>query len=331
MNPLKTQTDPESVSSPFLFSTYTSILHQILNLPSPHSYPCLPQLRSQTSILFSSFQSLIHPTRRQTFSLSLIEKIDGCSPALRQIWRLSITPKLQINQSTQTTQTSQNPSNLPIRPNNSSPSQQLFEFISSFPAQIFIYSGNLTFDLQPLNSSSVSWDIFQQNNLKYFPVSPYEIDSNDFRISLQIEYCDLDFRPKITEQDLGLRPRLVSFDMDETRDNFGLKCLQETYQKQDSPAKKKISKQQALISCESFYQENEIGFSLLSSTLPDDLESEADDLGQNLFDLSPKVALDSEDCEVSLYVQKSVEAAQFRVFEDLTSPQALVREWLESR
>lgn len=332
MNPLKTQKDPESVSSSFLFSTYTSFLHQLLNLPQPAPNPS--SAHPQASILLSSLQSLIHPTRREVFSFSLIEKIDCCSPTLRQIWRLSITPSSQISEPTQLFKNSLNPSNPSNSTNptiNSSLSQQLFQFVSSFPSQFFIYSHNLTLDLHPLNSSSVSWEIFQRNNLKYFPIAPYEINSENFQISLQIEYCDLDFRPKITEQNLGLRPRLVSFDMDETRDNFGLKYLEDTYEKQDSIERKKILKQQALISCERFYQENEIGFSLLSSTLPDDLESEADDPGQDLFEFSNLVVLDDEDCEVSLYVQNCVKAAQFKVFGELTSPEALLREWLESK
>lgn len=247
----------------------------------------------------SYLRQISKSTARETFSLILSEKIEGCYPLLKQIWKISLTPDCKH-----------------------------FSHPGNFPSQMLIIQSYLKSEHIYIEANSgptlvPTWD----NRLSYssihvHPTTPFSIGHNGKCLTIQIEYQVSDLKPRIFEQNLGSRPRLVSFDSGEDLKDFQLKT-------EKSPGRKSLSKQLSLINSESFYEENEIGFSLIHSTLADYQDSEDElQVGQDIFDLDLKTFQpQAEDSQIPLYIQNCGKMSQLKLFSSFQNPSELVKNW----
>jgi hypothetical protein len=302
----------DTVSKVRLNFIYSSILQEILSCSSEQLDENFLKTCSDP-MLIKNIKKITESPRRESFSLKLVENIEGCRPILRQIWKVSLHPMPKTSNSIITAK---------------EVLKKILNFTSSLPSQFFIYSGSVSIDLIRESNVLNHWEADQRPQVKLFPDSAFKIESFRYFVLFQVEFCDLDFKPKIKEENLGIRPRLFSLEIEdfkEFKDFLGFS------NESASPDKKIKQKQLSLITSESFYQEYEIGFNLISSTLPDNLDSEDEDVSQNSFDLDLEVSQNDEDSQVSLYIKKCIKTSQLNLFKDSTSPSTLIHEWLETK
>lgn len=265
-----------------------SLIQKLLLNISPDPSPRSPVLKEQMIEAF--LKQISKSSSRETFSLSFTEKIEGCHPLLKQIWNISFTPDCKH-----------------------------FTHLTNFTSEFSVIQNNLKaenifIEVNQKPALLPAWDSrLSYSSIRKYPITPYSIGHNGKCLTIQIEYQLSILKPRIIEQNLGMRPRLVSFDAGEDLKDYKI---------EQSPSRTSRQKRLSLIHSESFYEENEIGFSLINSTLADYTESDEEfQIVQDIFDLDLKSSQpQSEDSQISMYIQKCVKIGQLQLFGNTKEP-----------
>ena len=296
----------ESRNCSFSIAAISNSMYQI----TTYSYP----------LIQNDLQFIFEKKTVQDFSISLIEYAEGCYPILREKWNFEYDPNQE--------------------PELSEKSQYIETVIKLRSLAILMKTidkenySNLRLQVNESSTEDVSWDsLLQKKDIKYFPKSPMVFLNNSGRLSVNVEYTDVNLKPRIINQILGSRPRLISLDVgDEIKDIFRLNySLGSTETSpQDLNHTRRGDKLLSLIASESFFEENEIGFKLISSELHNDQDSGDENFGRSSFDMDiDEIESDNtEDASISLYIQQCKSIQNLSIFSNLKGDcNKLIRFW----
>jgi hypothetical protein len=178
--------------------------------------------------------------------------------------------------------------------------------------------GVLKAEISKSLSTSYKWDpSLTPNQIKSFPSQPLTFHSNSGTFSVSIQYNISPIKPHIIEQHLGFRPRLKSFDIGEdfkeVNKSFGSHISTETSPQEKRRGNRLLS----LIISESFIEEKEIGFSLISSNLDPEPDSDNESFGHNSFEIDsePQSLNPSDDTQISQYIQQCTLVQNLNIFQ----------------
>jgi len=255
----------------------------------------------------------------------ITEIVEGCEPLLLEKWYIDIhlsTNHLKI------------PSkglsyDFKILMNSLMSASLLFP--SAYAAQTSIKIG----DPQSFQRNCL-WDLsISRNEILKFPQSPIEIQFPDGSLKVHVEYLGSPVKPKISPQQLGIRPRLVSIgdELDFKESQKPLKSHQslqstETSQKSQKFQNKENIRVLSLIESESFYDENEIGFKPISSVLfTEELQIESDEEA-NAFETEEEIFEGemANESKISVYWKKCDALLNLKLFNGDENSNILARE-----
>ncbi|CAG9334224.1 unnamed protein product [Blepharisma stoltei] len=256
----------------------------------------------------------------------ITEIIEGCEPLLLEKWYI------EINLAKNNIKIPSKKTGYDFKILMSSLMSASLLFPSAYAAQTSIKIG----DLQSFSRNSL-WELsVSRNEILKFPQSPIEVQFPEGNLKAYVEYLGSPAKPKISPQQLGSRPRLVSIgdELDFKESQKPLKIHQslqstETSQKFQN---KENSRFLSLIESESFYDENEIGFKPISSVLfTEELQIESDE-EINEFETAEEINEGEmqNDSKISVYWKKCDEVLNLKLFNGNENSNILARELVYS-
>lgn len=278
------------------------IVNKILGIVSEtfNLYPYSPKvannefqiLTNSAPILEKDIESVFLKTVYQEFFLVIIEHTDNCYPILRAKWRFVYDPAV-LSTFTKTTSDSETPSTL----------CSLAVFLTALYKSL---NGTPKAEVIKSCVCNYYWDTsLSLHDIKSYSPEPLFFQSSS-SLFLTLQYCDCYIKPRVKKQNLGSRPRLVSFDtgedFKEVNKSFGSYISTEP-----SPQEKKHSNNLlSLIYSDRLIEEKEIGFSLINTCMDSIPDFDDESFGHNSFDmdLEAEDSVPSEDAKISQYIQQ---------------------------
>lgn len=301
-------------SRPKIINQIHKVANKILEILSDtlNLYPNLPKApNSQFQIttysvpaLQKDIEPIFQKAKSQEFFLFLIECIEGCYPILRAKWKFVYEP-LSLPNSTKFTSDIE--------------TSIILRSLADFLAGTFkSLTGVLKVEISKFLSTRYNWDpSLVSNQIKSFPSQPFTFTCNSGMLSVSIQYNISPLKPRISEKHLGFRPRLKSFDFGEefkeVNKSFGSHISTEASPQEKRRGNRLLS----LIISESFIEEKEIGFSLISSNLDPEPDSGNESFGHNSFDIDsePQNPNPSDDTQISQYIEQCTLVQNLNIFQ----------------
>lgn len=281
-------------------------------------------------------------------SLDFYYQVEGCHPLLVERWNFKFHPEGQpisqtVNQLNQR-------SSIVLR--------SLLVTAGILPA-FQTYRGKLSYRLSMESSTGLNWPrTIRSADIKTFPKSYYKIESVFGTLSTYVEYLDPIPKPEIAQQQLGLRPRLTSYDYNESpRENpsldssgseqpsslstieayppiQGLPQLQ-CFNKSDSGMQSRMS----MITSRCVHEHAQVGFTPLSHSIcnPSDDEMEEDPFEN--YELAMVIETNpfvrerhflSEDAKVACYKSNCEKASKISLYNSQVGNAGLITEQISS-
>ncbi|CAG9329587.1 unnamed protein product [Blepharisma stoltei] len=278
----------------------------------------------------SSYFNENSPTKE--FAIEVLETCEGCHPLLLERWNFILASKrFKFSK--------------PYKKRELDAVSGIRTLISGsllLPATYKVKS-SISIAIRKSVIDFASWDpnLTDKEILK-FPSQKLQIEGENSLLEVYIEYTNTTLKPRFARQSLGIRPRLISFDVadvefkESPKANSLKKSINSIESTEASPLMK--GNKLSLINSESFYEESEAGFRLISSDYGDESsgseKEEENEFANNSFQMdfgSENLEEDESDSIVSLYLKQCDKARDVSLYKGgqstITEAFSLVRKW----
>lgn len=176
---------------------------------------------------------------------------------------------------------------------------------------------SISINIKKENIDLTFWDpVLTDQDILYFPSQKLNFEIDNIMLETYIEYYTLPLKPRITRNSLGIRQRLVSFDNGEFENKDKQGIFNRSFESTEaSPGLKAI--RQSIINSESFFEENEAGFRLMSYDYKElSFEESENEFANNSFEMEfeNEILENESDSVVPLYLRNCDKLKEVTLF-----------------